>query len=85
MNRFFITEPTSTLDIFNYLTSNNYEEIESTIINDDDNEPIKIVIDRESKVVWHTDNQALESLKNNIKEHQNEIETVTYKEVLQWK
>jgi biopolymer transport protein ExbD len=84
MNRFFVTNPTYTLAIFNYLISQGYEEIEQTVINDDDNEPIKIVIDKETETFWQTDDKALESLENSITKHQNEIETVTLKEVTEW-
>jgi hypothetical protein len=85
MNRFFISKPTNTLDVFNYLISKGYEEIEKTMINDNDSEPIKIVIDKETKTLWHTDNEALESLENSIRKYQNVIEIVTLKEVTEWK
>jgi hypothetical protein len=49
------------------------------MINDNDSEPIKIVIDKETKTLWHTDNEALESLENSIRKYQNVIEIVTLK------
>lgn len=85
MNRFY-TNNTDALDIANFLYENNYEENDSFIIKDNDEEPIQILIDRSTKVFCFIDNEGLRQQENIKKIHTQEIiKPITFKEIKRWK
>lgn len=84
MNRFYTTS-TDALDTANYLYENGYEENDSFILKDNEDEPIQILIDKEDKVFCFIDNEGLRQQKSAKLIHSNEIiETITFKELQSW-
>lgn len=84
-NRFFVTK-SHTIDAAIHLEHIGYEEMDSVIKNENDAEPIKILIDSEDRAFYFIDDAALKDAAKIIShKHKQEIQSGLITNILNWK
>jgi hypothetical protein len=85
MGRFYKTNIDATLEVVSHLEELNFEEFDAVVVEDNDEEGIKIVIDKQARTYWQIDDSALKTFElilKSIKEDPTEL--VTLEEVKTW-